>query len=56
MLRTEARGIEGQLFYFARFRGVLIGPRPAGPYHAYSYELVVDSILEARTPGQRECM
>jgi hypothetical protein len=56
VLRTEARGIEGQLFYFARFRGVLIGPRPAGPYQAYSYELVVDSILEARTPGQRECM
>ena len=56
VLRTEARGIEGQLFYFARVRGVLIGPRPAGTYRSYPYELVVDSILEARTPGQRDCM
>lgn len=55
VLRTEARGIEGQLFYFARFRGVLIGPKPAGPYRGDSYELVVDSILEARTPGDQDC-
>ncbi len=55
VLRTGARGFEGQLFYFVRFRGVLVGPRPAGPYRGYKYELVVDSILEARTPEEREC-
>jgi hypothetical protein len=49
------RGRSGNATYFVRWRGTVVGPGNYGHMGMSGFEFMIDSLLEIRAPGRRDC-